>query len=204
MDTDEKLKSVSAVLKEHAIALTLGSVSIVCIIAAVVLFFRLLNTSEPIRFSSDANLASASAAMVVVDIEGAVQHPGVYTLPEGSRIEDLLSRAGGIRGDADTAWVAKTLNRASMLSDGAKFYIPFLGATVNPQNLSSEPESGSVPTMVSINTASSSELEVLPGIGEVTAGKIIAGRPYQRLEELLERKIVGQSVWEKIRLKITL
>ena len=58
--------------------------------------------------------------------------------------------------------------------------------------------------MVSVNSASQSELESLPGIGPVTAGKIIDGRPYNQVEELLERKIVGKATFEKIKNLISL
>ena len=51
---------------------------------------------------------------------------------------------------------------------------------------------------VNINSATGAQLEELPGVGVVTAGKIIAGRPYTAVEELLVKKIVGRSVYEKI------
>lgn len=56
----------------------------------------------------------------------------------------------------------------------------------------------SVSALVNINSASAQELEKLPGIGPVTAGKIIAGRPYTSIDELLVKKVVGRSTYEKI------
>ena len=58
-------------------------------------------------------------------------------------------------------------------------------------------------SLVDINTGSQSQLEALPGIGPVTASKIIAGRPYNSVDELLSKKIVGSKVFNQIKDKIT-
>jgi competence protein ComEA len=104
---------------------------------------------------------------------------------------------------ADTEVIARTINRAAKLSDGAKLYFPLLG---DPSAAVGQPLSAgslgsiapNVPNPFNINTASESELEALSGIGPVTAGKIIAGRPYMRLEELVEKKVLSQSLFTKL------
>ena len=58
--------------------------------------------------------------------------------------------------------------------------------------------------LININSASQTELEALPGVGPVTAGKIIDGRPYQTLEELKSKKAVGNALFEKIKDKLTI
>jgi competence protein ComEA len=190
-------------------ALILGGLSLFFIIAACVLLFKTTQTSEPILFSNDQNSASSSSRMIVADIEGAVASPGLYELPEGARVEELLTKAGGLTQEADSEWVAKTLNRASLLSDGAKFFIPKKGAVATDQTgvvqkAGSAVSGISVTNLISINTASEKELDTLPGVGPVTAGKIISGRPYQRLEELLEKKVLNSSVYEKIKSQLSL
>jgi competence protein ComEA len=193
--------------QKFGLALVLGGISVFCIIASLILLFKTTQTTEPIRFSDSESSGSARTSEILVDIEGAVVKPGVYTLPNGSRIDDLLSLAGGLTDTADTVWVGKTLNKAALLLDGGKLFIPTKGEVSSSQSLNKESVAGavsSVNSLISINSASAKELDTLPGVGEVTAQKIIAGRPYQTIDELLSRKIVGQSVFEKIRSLLTL
>ncbi len=135
------------------------------------------------------------AAELVVDISGEVVRPGVYKLPVGSRIEDALRASGGVTEGADTDYIEKYLNRAAKLSDGQKLYIPSRDAGKTQELKNSK--------TLNINSASSGELEGLPGIGPVTAGKIIAGRPYQNISELVEKKVVGQKVYDQIKDRIS-
>lgn len=131
---------------------------------------------------------------IFVDIQGAIEKPGVYQLPAGSRINDLLIKAGGLSGEADRDWVAKTLNLAEKLVDGAKIYIPKIGERV------ARAKTGKI----NINTASKSELETFPGIGPVYAQRIIENRPYQKIEDLLNVPGIGPKTLEKIKDKITI
>lgn len=132
----------------------------------------------------------------IVDVGGAVVNSGVYRVEVGTRVGEALEAAGGLAGDADLEWVAKYLNKAEKTSDGQKIYIP----GKNNQETSSNNQTNS---KININVASQGELEGLPGVGPVTAEKIIGGRPYSRVEEVVEKKIVGQKVWEQIKDKIS-
>lgn len=131
-----------------------------------------------------------------VDISGAVINPGVYELGNDDRVENVLAAAGGLARDADTKWIEKNLNRAAKLIDGQKIYIPRQGEESKPKISTSN--------IISINSGSQAELESLPGIGPVTAGKIISARPYSGIEELVQKKIVGQKVYGQIKDKIGL
>lgn len=166
-------------------------------------FWQSSNPSDEISFSQEAS----GSGKIKADIEGAVLKPGVYELESGSRIGDLLIMAGGLTVEADREWVSKTLNLAAKLTDGGKVYIPSVGE-VGSVKVESGKGSGTVggaitSLLISINSASLSELDKLPGVGPVTAQKIIDGRPYQTIEELVSRKIVGQSVFEKIKEQIS-
>ncbi|MBI2008468.1 helix-hairpin-helix domain-containing protein [Candidatus Amesbacteria bacterium] len=136
------------------------------------------------------------AGNIKVDVGGAVAKPGVYGVEMGARIGEVLGLAGGLSEDADTKWVEMYLNRAEVVKDGEKIYIPSVNqkSKVESQNYNSKVES-----LININSASQAELEELPGVGPVTAKKIIDARPYGRREELVEKKIVGQKVWEQIK-----
>lgn len=153
--------------------------------------------------------ASDSAKEIIVDIEGAVFKPGVYRLKEGDRLQDVLIKAGGMSEEADREWVERNLNLAVKLIDGSKVYIPkislgsssFPASSLSPSSpvLESDQVAGVEIGKVNVNTASSVELVDLYGVGEKTAQKIIAGRPYAKIEELLEKKIVNKSVFETIK-----
>lgn len=140
------------------------------------------------------------ASSITVEAAGEVVKPGVYELPAGSRVNDLLVLAGGLSAEADRDWVEKNINMAAKLVDGMKVYIP--GVSTGEVSSVKNQMSGEM-EKININTASESELDTLWGIGPATAKKIIEGRPYQRPEELLEKKIVKSNVWEKIKEKIT-
>lgn len=133
------------------------------------------------------NPTSFSQKEIVIDIEGAVQQPGIYKIPEDSRIQDVLITAGGLTAKADRRYLSDNINLAQRVFDGMKIVIP----------LESENELG-----ININSASENDLDQLPGVGPVTAKKIITGRPYQSVEELLTRKILSRSVFEKVKLYI--
>jgi len=75
---------------------------------------------EPTKFSSNTNQE------IVVEIAGSVVAPGVYKLASGSRVNDLIEKSQGFAENVDIEWVEKTINRASVLKDGQKFYIPNL------------------------------------------------------------------------------
>lgn len=136
---------------------------------------------------------------LIVEISGSVEKPGVYKLDSSNRVEDLLILAGGLSVSADRGWVETSLNRAAKLTDGQKIYIPRQGEASNA-SLSL----GGVGPTININTASSSQLETLWGIGEARATSIIENRPYSNVEELLTKKVIPSNVFEKIKEKISI
>lgn len=162
----------------------------------------LLNLSQPegkIEIISGENQESGR---LVVDLGGAVEKPGVYELPTGSRLQDLLIKAGGLSAEADRIWVEKNLNRAQRLTDGAKIYIPKKGDTTSSVGgaASTTKSSG----LVNINTATQAELDTLWGVGLATAQKIIENRPYQAVNDLLTKKILKSNVYQRIADQLTI
>ena len=141
---------------------------------------------------------------IVVDVAGAVEKPGVYTLPSGSRIGEALVVAGGLSAQADREWVARTVNLAAELEDSAKIYIPSTNSNGNPKSevLNSRQIQNS--KLININTASVGELDTLAGIGEVRAQAIVAGRPYSATEEIVSKAKIPESVYEEIKDSLTL
>lgn len=143
-------------------------------------------------------------SVILVDVAGAVEKPGVYRLPLDSRLSDALTAAGGLAVNADRNYLSQSINLAQKATDGSKIYIPAVGE--NEQNTSSDSPNtlNSQKTPISINSASLSQLDALTSIGAVRAQAIIDGRPYTRIEELTERKILPQSVFDKNKDKLTL
>lgn len=151
---------------------------------------------------------------VIVEVSGAVETPGVYKLQSNQRVEDALVLAGGLSANADRNWVEKTLNRAAKLADGQKIYIPYLSDKQHQSGVLGAKESGGDQSvspyfsgrgsgLVNINTASLNQLDELPGIGPVYGQSIIDHRPYSTIEELLSKGAIKQSVYDKIKDKIT-
>lgn len=140
-----------------------------------------------------------SGEKLIVDIEGAVIKPGIYQLPPESRLNDLLIACGGLDQEADRDWVAKNLNLALPLLDGAKIYVPEAGEILG--NLQTDRK-------VNLNNAQASELETLPGIGPSFAQKIIEYRQknngFKSVEEIMAVSGIGQKTFERIKDKITI
>jgi competence protein ComEA len=147
--------------------------------------------------------ATPAAAELVVDVEGAVVNPGVHSVTAGGRVADAIAAAGGYSPEVDIAAAAGTLNLAALVTDGQKIHVPARGDDA-PLTGSATPAPGGVATgPIDINYASADELDTLPGIGPVTAAKIIAARPFATIDELDSRDVVGPSTLEKIRDLIT-
>jgi competence protein ComEA len=133
---------------------------------------------------------------IFVHVDGAVVNPGLYELTSDSRVDDVIRAAGGLSEEADTS----RINLAAKVNDGQKVFIPKIG---EGQQDGLGQSLGVSSGIVNVNTASESELDTLPGIGPVTAKKIIASRPYSSLEELTIKKAVGASTFEKIKDLVT-
>jgi len=136
-----------------------------------------------------------SKGKIMVDVAGAVKNPGVYELKNGDRINDAIDAAGGLN-DANEEYLSQNMNFAEKLTDGMKIYIP-------NENEESGGVLGGVASdasgLINLNSASKSRLEELPKVGPVTADKIIAGRPYDSVDDLLIKKVVGASTFDKIK-----
>jgi competence protein ComEA len=133
----------------------------------------------------------AARRLVVVDVVGAVRRPGLVRLPEGSRVADAVARAGGLRRGAQRAGV----NFAAPVSDGQQVLVPERGA---PVAAGAGQSAGSVSAgPVSLSSATAEQLDALPGVGPVTAEKIVAYRQqhgaFRSVDELDAISGIGPS-----------
>lgn len=113
--------------------------------------------------------AVGSSSRVVVDVVGAVRSPGLYRLPGGSRIADAVERAGGATRKADLAQV----NLAAPLADGEQVVVPARGAGAVAAPSAGAGAGGAPSAPIQLSTATLEQLETLPGVGPVTAQKIL-------------------------------
>ena len=141
---------------------------------------------------------------IFVYICGEVKNPGVYELPSGSRIYQLVEKAGGMKKKAD----AGAVNLAEALMDGQMIRIPGQSEP-GQQTVSAASESTGSGTdgKININTASREQLMTLAGIGETTADQIIAYRTdngaFQKIEDIMQVAGIKEGLFEKIKECIT-
>ena len=160
-------------------------------------------TAEPTALPT----STATPSPLHVDVAGAVASPGVYLLPPGSIVAEAIAAAGGPARDADL----DRINKAVALYDGAQVYVPRAGQTSlplveplpAPTQAASRAGAGLSGLLVDLNTASASELESLPGVGEAIAQRIIEGRPYSNVKDILRVKGIGEATLEKLKPFVT-
>ena len=151
--------------------------------------------------------SETETGVIIVHVTGAVKNSGVYTLPEGSRVFHAVDEAGGALEDADL----ERINLAQPLYDGQPVFVPRKGddSLSGPEGLISSPGEFAAAggQKININTANKSQLETLPGIGNVKAQSIISHRekngPFRSIEELLNVNGIGEKTLDVIRELVT-
>ncbi len=165
--------------------------------------------TESISYDVDAEAQpeeQVEQSTLFVHICGEVVNPGVYELPEESRIYEAVEAAGGFTEEASRSYV----NLAQVLEDGCKVEIPALGEEPEVGNtgvsgITVEAE-GEQNTLVDINTASKTELCSLPGIGESRAESILLYREknggFSKIEDIMKVEGIKEGMFEKMKDKI--
>ena len=166
---------------------------------------------DPVAEMSTGGVGGSPSAVggfqLVIEVGGAVRHPGLYRLAPGSRVGDAIEAAGGYGPRVDAAAADRALNLARRLEDGDEVHVPSrdetaLTATTAP----AAPGGGTTGGPVNLNIATAEALDALPGVGPATAAKIIAARaeqPFRTLDELVSRKVLSQTVLARIRDRVT-
>jgi competence protein ComEA len=149
---------------------------------------------------------TSTPAVVIVDVRGAVAHPGVYTLAAGSRVQDVIAQAGSTLPGADL----RGLNLARRLNDGEQIYVYAVGEPAlspPPGSESTRPGAASSPSgpasVVNVNTATLEQFDTLPGIGPAIAQRIIDYRtqngPFVSVDDLKNVRGIGDVLFGQIK-----
>ncbi|MEY3472166.1 MAG: hypothetical protein RLY63_841 [Chloroflexota bacterium] len=188
-------------------------------------------TSTPEEFPIETTLIETQTPspavltnQIRVEISGGVAQPGVIELPEGSRLIDGISSAGGWGERVDPLRVEICLNLAAPLEDGSAIRIPtrddrlllgltgvecgplFSAASDIAAAAGGDTETGAAGGKIDLNKATAEELDTLPGIGPATAAKIIASRaeaPFIIVDDLRARGLISERVLGEIRALVT-
>ncbi len=179
---------------------TLLTIFVSLIFSAAILLVAQSPRGAPVEL-----LPAPTAAPISVHVSGAVREPGVYQLPQGSRVKEAVDAAGGLQTEADL----QALNLAARIKDGEKIHIPSEGeaaSAIPSRNLeleASEPDLTDIGALVNLNTASLEELLTLPGIGETRAKEIIAYREshagFRSIDEIQEVDGIGPVIFERLK-----
>ncbi len=199
-DLPSVIEKVKAFAKQNPLVVLLFSAGIVLLLIGLIQFFGQQKAS--VDFKSGENVAreSGSSSQIFVDVSGQVMKPGVYNLKGDARIQEALVAAGGLSSDADREYVSKYMNLAQKVTDGMKLYVPKVSENMKGSAIAGTNQAG----LISINSGSLSDLDKLSGVGPVTAQRIIDGRPYASLDELVSKKAINSSVFTKIKDQISL
>ncbi|WP_373844576.1 helix-hairpin-helix domain-containing protein [Clostridium sp.] len=152
--------------------------------------------------SSPANIKEQSSSNITVYINGEVKNPGVYKLEQDSRVEDLVKASGGFTNEANSY----KLNLAKKLKDEDYVYVDKKLDNEHVQQQNGEQVKISENAKININTANKEELKTIPGVGDVTAQKIMDYREqnggFSSVEDLKNIDRIGDKTLEKIRDKV--
>ncbi len=217
---DTLKEKISSFWESFRAEIILISVSLVIVLVSLAIFIKANNEENKSQFvfeeepNVETSRRDVSTNKIYIDLSGAVEKPDVYEVTSGARLKDVLILGSGLSAEADRQFFARNFNLARILTDQEKIYIPSVQEIVqglfgeNPTVVDQiQPRINNVETTrrvvstdkIDINIASVEQLDTLPGVGQITAQKIISNRPYNSVEELSTKKVVNKGVYEKIK-----
>lgn len=211
----EKLRQGLRRLTENRNSIKL--LAVIMIIITAFLFYGMKEKNDTITVSEGVTAAkeetgeekTSTGGVLYVDVGGAVARPGVYKMNAGDRVFEAVEKAGGLTKKADTS----ALNQAEEVKDGQKIQIPEKGENAGAPDAgaaeSSLSSAASAPGgKININTADSTDLQQLSGVGPATAQKIIDYRtqngPFKRIDDLKNVSGIGEKTFDKMKENITI
>jgi len=210
------IKTFEPILKKYRSEFVLTVVAILIAVISSLIYFSGVNDTTDSQIITENKTVNPNQK-IFVDVSGCVIAPGVYEATFGARLNDLINLAKGLSDNCDREFFNRNFNLAKVVSDQEKVYVPSSWETgsgiffekqrsleyLEPVDVGSQ-ETPPSDGLIDINLATLEEIETLPGVGKVIGQKIIDNRPYNSIEDLLTNKIVNQSVYEKIKMLISL
>jgi competence protein ComEA len=188
----EQVKSWLAGLNPKSRKQMLLGLGVIAILAGV--YFSQNSQPEQSTFEGSSSSSLKISGNIFVHVVGEVRNPGLYELSVGSRVQDAISLAGGMSPEA----VLESVNLARMLSDGEQILV------LAKSQMAAESSAG----YISLNRATSSQLESLPGVGPALASRIIDFRSkvgsFSDLAQLKDVSGIGQKLFDSISKQLTL
>lgn len=167
-----------------------------------------VNSSKTAQKSISKPTKTANSKWLIVDVEGAVNKPGVYRLLATARVYDAIQHAGGLTEQADTS----AINQAQKLHDQSQVFVPDKNSSSTAPNtaqtIAANSENSVTDTKtINLNTADVTELQNLPGVGPKKAELIIQYRQekgsFLKIEDLTEVQGIGEKTFAKIKSQLT-
>ena len=218
------VETILALIRKNPIEI--GLISLALLISVISFIPQEAPTIQP-TLQDTIEEDETSEPTLFVEVSGAVLHPDVYLVPPGTHMKEVIDRAGGLSDTADRLYVGRNYNLARLVGDQEKIYIPYVWDIQNGtfyeqkrvleylQPLYHTPSTDSTSSLqatsgqaltkegggltISINDATSQELDTLPGVGPVTAQKIVDSRPYTTVGELVSKKVVNASTFDSMK-----
>lgn len=211
-DIQSRVREATAGLKAAASNLTRFQTWVIVLLVAltalggVITYFR--SRPREVKVEGAAGKTGERNRELTVHVAGAVSKPGLYRLPEGSRVADALEKAGGASTDA----VLDNVNLAARLTDGQKVMVARAQPPQQQPSAGAAPAAGKTPaqggTLININSASAVELETLPGIGPSMSKRIIDYREkngsFNSVEDLDDVEGIGPRKLESLKDLVTI
>lgn len=188
-------------LKKNKALLVIVSLSLVVVSSFYIIpryFARFDLPETEVKSAIEVEKKTGDGKIELFEITGQVNHPGVYELNKEITVLELINLAGGFTDLASMKAVHKDLPLSKIVEAGEKIYIPgtFESTSTSQQSTSID--------KVNINSASLDDLIALPEIGEATANKIIAARPFAKVEELKNVEGIGEKTYNNLATLVTL
>jgi competence protein ComEA len=193
------LKEIYSEFTPRALKALITSVGVVGFVVYVVTSSLMPAQKVFVQSTTGTRSVNVSNAKIYVDVAGEVHKPGIYQLDSGSRVFDVVLLAGGFTNKANQA----SVNLARPLTDGEQLIV----ANKSQQNYGASSSNGAS-MLISLNQASETELEQLPGVGPALAGRMIDWRSanggFKSKDDLLNVAGIGDKLFAQIKDKVTL